>query len=55
MFANYHYTPGSHGHVSKYEDSLDKLKREYNIDYGLGPTYDDVINFMALKLIYREN
>jgi len=21
---------------------LDKLKREYNIDYGLGPTYDDV-------------
>jgi len=21
---------------------LDKLKREYNIDYGLGPTYDEV-------------
>jgi len=21
---------------------LDKLKREYDIDYGLGPTYDDV-------------
>jgi len=25
-----------------YEDSLDKLKRSYKIDYGLGPTYDDV-------------
>lgn len=42
MFANYHYTPGSFGHKNPYEDSLDKLKREYNIDYGLGPTYDDV-------------
>ena len=42
MFANYNFNPGSHGSVNKYEDALDKLKREYDIDYDLGPTYDDV-------------
>ena len=45
MFANYQYQPGSYGGKNRYEDSLDKLKREYKIDYGLGPTYDDVQKF----------
>ena len=41
MFSNYYYTPSSDS-KDNYEDSLDQLKRHYNINYGLGPTYDDV-------------
>ena len=51
MFANFHYNPGSHGHKNNYEDSLDKLKRQYNIDYGLGPSYDDVPSSKLLSPI----
>ena len=50
MYSNYHYNPGSYGHSNQYEDSLDKLKREYNIDYGLGPTYDEVILYIKSNI-----
>ena len=42
MFANFHYNPGSHDSYDQYEDLLDKLKQQYEINYGLGPTYNDV-------------
>ena len=42
QFNNYNFTPGSHGHVSKYEDALDKLRSVYKINYKIGPTYNDV-------------
>jgi len=42
MFSSYNYTPNIE-YTNAYEDSLDKLKRSYNINYGLGPTYDEVV------------
>ena len=42
MYANFHYNPGSHDSQNQYEHLLDKLKQQYKIEYGLGPTYDDV-------------
>lgn len=41
MFASYQFTPGLQGDVNPYEDILDRFKREYKIDYGLGPSYDE--------------
>lgn len=41
MFASYQFTPGVFGDVDPYEDILDRFKREYKIDYGLGPSYDE--------------
>ena len=46
MFAAYQYNPGTNGHVDKFEETLEKMKRQYDISYSFGPTYDDVIQYI---------
>ncbi len=42
IFASYVYAPGINGEYNRYEDALDKLRKSYQIDYGIAPTYSDV-------------